>query len=178
MVTVWKPDASLEKSFLNMLDDYEAHDPENGMYYAAARDDFEGYLRGLQAEEMGLHLAPGFVPCSHRWLTNAEGAVVGIARVRHNIETAFLAEEAGHIGYDVPPSHRRRGYGTASLQAGLARAQEIGLDKVLLCADAANIASWRTIERCGGILEQERHSKHYDCLARRYWIELPKFDRG
>ena len=178
MLTIWKPDAALKQSFLNMLDDYDARDPENGAYYAAARADFQNYVDDLRAEETGLNLAPGFVPCSHRWLTDAEGAIAGIARVRHNIDTAFLAEEAGHIGYDVPPSQRGRGYGTASLKAGLAVALEVGLDRVLLCADAGNPASWRTIERCGGVLEQERYSKHYDCLVRRYWIEIQKSHCG
>lgn len=177
-ITLSPPDCAFRAAFQRMLDDYDAHDPENGDYYAAARRDFDAYVKSLHGEERGDALPPGFVPCSHRWLMIEEergiaGAICGIVRVRHHIDTPFLAEEAGHIGYDVPPSLRGRGYGTACLRAGLVRARELGLARVLLCADAANPASWRTIERCDGALERERYSEHYDCLVRRYWIDVP-----
>ena len=97
--------------------------------------------------------------------------IVGIVRIRHNISTPFLAEEAGHIGYDVPPSFRRHGYGIACLKAGLEVARGLDLERVLLCADTDNPASWRTIEHCGGIFEKEFYSSHYQTLVRRYWID-------
>ena len=172
MLRVSRPTGALQAAFWHMLDDYGTHDPRYGEFYAAARADFPAYVQSLLDEEQGINLPPGYVPCSHRWLVDNDGEIVGIARVRHNISTEFLANEAGHIGYDVPPSYRRRGYGIACLQAGLARARELGLERVLVCADTNNPASWRTIERCGGILEVERHSPHYQILIRRYWIEV------
>jgi len=45
-------------------------------------------------------------------------------------------------------------------------------DKVLITADTENVASWKTIERCHGVLESELISKHYGKLIRRYWIAL------
>ena len=97
---------------------------------------------------------------------------MGVVRVRHNLNNAFLANEVGHIGYDVPPSHRGHGYGVAALQAGLRHAKELGLTQVVLYADSDNVASWRTIERCGGELVAEQLSSHYACLVRRYLITL------
>ena len=162
-----------------MLDDYDARDPENGTFYAGAREGFGAYVESLRREERGEALPPGYAPQSHRWLVEAGeiigGEIIGIVRVRHRVDTPFLAEEAGHIGYDVPPSRRGQGYGVASLMAGLARARELGLTEVLVFADAANPASWRTIERCGGVLEREAVSEHYGCLNRRYRIALPSF---
>jgi predicted acetyltransferase len=172
MLRVSQPDNALQAAFWRMLDDYAAGGPRSAEFYAAARADFLAYVQSLLDEEQGINLPPGYVPCSHRWLVDDGGEVVGVVRVRHNISTEFLANEAGHIGYDVPPSYRRRGYGIACLQAGLARARELGLERVLVCADADNPASWRTIERCGGILEAERYSPHYKTLSRRYWIDL------
>ena len=172
MITVCKPDEALREGFLNLLDDFGTHDPENGGFYASAGVDFAGYVRGLLDEEQGVLLSPGHVPCSHRWLMDEANVVVGVVRIRHNINTPFLAEEVGHIGYDVAPSQRRRGYGVACLRAGLQRAKELGLEWVLVFADADNPASWRTIERCGGVLEAERFSEIYQCLVRRYRIEV------
>ena len=176
-ITVHKPTIILHEAFLAMLHDYSLHDPENGQFYASAHSDFDAYVQSLLDEERGFDLPSGFVPCSHRWLvkedTTKNKAVVGIVRVRHNLDTPFLETQAGHIGYDVPPSERKRGYGIESLKAGLTLAWEIGLERVLLCADAQNPASWRTIEHCGGVLEREFWSDHYGCLVRRYWIEKP-----
>jgi len=176
-IDVLKPAVALRPDFFRMLDDYDAHDPENGEFYSGARVDFGAYVQSLLDEEQGLCLPDGYVPCSHRWLIDGAHEMVGIVRVRHTIGTPFLAEEAGHIGYDVPPSQRGRGYGAASLRAGLAEARRLGLERVLLCADANNPASWRTIEACGGVLERESRSEFFACLVRRYWIEIAGVER-
>ena len=166
------PDVALRDSFWATLDDYAAHDPAEGEYFSRARPDFAAYVHSLNDEEQGLNLPPGWVPCSHRWLLNEAGAILGLVRVRHNILPRFLAEEGGHIGYDVPPSHRGHGYAAACLQAGLAIARTLGLSRVLLCADTHNPASWKTIEKCGGVLETEFYSTYFKSQVRRYWIDL------
>lgn len=168
-IAVSQPTVVLQNAFLQMLDDYDTHDPENGGHYASARADFGIYVQGKQDDEQGLI---GIVPCSHRWLVSGQGAIVGVVRVRHHINTDFLANEVGHIGYDVPPSHRGRGFGVAALQAGLEHARELGFGQVMLYADTDNPASWRTIERCGGVLEEECYSSYHGCLVRRYWIKV------
>lgn len=171
VISVIKPTTIRRDAFLRMVDDYEAHDPQTGARYLPARQDFAAYVQLLDDDEQGL---VGVVPHSHRWLISPAEIVVAVVRVRHHINTALLANEFGHIGYDVAPSFRRRGYGMAALQAGLAHAAELGLERVLLYADSDNPASWRTIERCGGVLAAEQYSEYYQCLVRRYWITLAK----
>ncbi len=168
-VQVSKPDSALQAGFLQMLDDYDANDPGNGRSYAAARTDFVAYVQSLHDDERGLI---GVVSCSHRWLVDSQGAVVGVVRVRHQLSTDFLAREVGHIGYDVAPSQRGRGMGVLALNAGLEHARDLGLTEVVLYADTDNPASWRTIEHCGGVLESEHVSPYYQCLVRRYRIIL------
>jgi len=170
-VFVSQPDVALQDAFIQMLDDYDARDPDYGSRYAAARSDFLAYIQNLYDDERGL---VGFVPYSHRWVVSIQGTIVGVVRVRHYIDTDFLANELGHIGYNVPPSQRGRGFGVVTLKAGLDCARELGLERLLLYADTDNPASWRTIERCGGVLEAERYSQYYHCLVRRYWITLLK----
>jgi predicted acetyltransferase len=168
---VTRLDLAHREAFQRMLEDYESHDPENGEFYARGRADFPAYVQSLADEEQGINLRPEWVPCSHRWLLDDTAAIVGIVRIRHNIEPKLLAEEGGHIGYDVPPSSRGHGYGIACLQAGLEEARRLRLARVLLCADTNNPASWRTIEHCGGVLEIEHYSSYYQTMVRRYWIE-------
>lgn len=169
-LSICKPTLALQDAFLRMLDDYDLHDPKTGARYQHVRQDFAAYVQGLHNDEQGL---VGIVPHSHRWLLNqTEEIVVAVVRVRHHINSELLANEFGHIGYDVAPSYRGRGYGVAALQAGLAHAAELGLERVLLYADTDNPASWRTIERCGGVLTEERYHDHYGCLVRQYWIAV------
>ncbi len=171
-LSISQPTLALRDAFLRMVDDYDVHDPKTGERYRHVRQDFATYVQGLHDDEQG---RIGIVPHSHRWLFNqVDEVVVGVVRVRHHINSELLANELGHIGYDVAPSFRGRGYGVAALQAGLDHAAELGLQRVLLYADTDNPASWHTIERCGGVLTAERYSALYHCLVRQYWIELAR----
>ena len=165
-------DQTHHSAFLCMLDDYAANDPEPGKSYEKGRESFDTFLQYLDFDERGIDLPAGIVPCSHRWLIDEDGEIVGIVRTRHSIDTPLLFDEVGHIGYDVPPAHRGNGYGIKSLEAGLQAARDVGLTKVLVCADEANPPSWRTIERCGGVFERSYWSDYWNCQVRRYWIDL------
>ena len=68
--------------------------------------------------------------------------------------------ESGHIGYSVHPNKRRQGYATKQLQFALDEAEKLGLQKVLITCDKANIASAKTIQKVGGVLENEVVSSH------------------
>jgi predicted acetyltransferase len=131
-VFISKPDVALQATFMQMLDDYTGHDPEHGRQYATARPDFSAYVQGLHEDELGF---VSIVPCSHRWVVNAQGSIVGVVRVRHHIHTEFLANELGHIGNDVPSSQRGRGFGVITLKAGLEHVRALGRERVLLYAD-------------------------------------------
>jgi predicted acetyltransferase len=99
------------------------------------------------------------------------GKRFGCFRLRHTLNALF-EELGGHIGYDVRPSERQRGYGTQILRLTLDKAREIGLRRVLITADIANVASWRVIEKNGGVLQSEKLSRHTGELLRKYWMEL------
>lgn len=160
-----------ESAFRKMVKDYLAHDPENGNFYSKGIGDFAAYVRRLEHDEAGVDLPDGIVPCSHRWLFTEDDEIGAIVRIRHTIDHPFLNSVGGHIGYDVPPSQRGKRYAVEALQAGLVVARKLGIDEVLVCADADNIASCRTIERCGGVLEKEFISEHWPTPVRRYWVK-------
>ncbi len=86
-----------------------------------------------------------------------------LAGIRHRL-TPFLLEVAGHIGYSVRPSARRRGVATAALREALPLASALGIDPVLVTCDDDNLGSARVIEANGGVLEDVRGRK------RRYWV--------
>lgn len=138
--------------------------------YDDALADFDAYLRHLRDGARGVNLAPGRVPYSTFWLV-ADGRVVGRGSLRHRLNE-FLEREGGHVGYDVRPSERRKGYGTLILQLTLERARALGLRRVLLTCDADNLPSARIIEKCGGVLDSRALSELTGEPISRYWIEL------
>jgi predicted acetyltransferase len=149
-----KPSVEYKQEFLAMLEDFDKNGPHNTELYAPAKEDFAKYVQSLLDEEAGINLPEGYVTCTHRWLISEPGEVVGVTRLRHNIETPFLSENGGHIGYDVAPSQRCKGYGHLALQVALEEAKKLKLSRVLLTTGETNIASRAVIERAGGKLEK------------------------
>ena len=98
-----------------------------------------------------------------------DGHLVGCSRLRPQIHGA-VAYEGGHIGYDVRPSERGKGYGTLLLRLTLAQARRAGLSEVLVTADDANPISCAVIERNGGRREAGVHRRASGVEFRRYWL--------
>lgn len=165
------PCQDYKDAFLDFYTDFWENDPVNSGFYVEGVRDFEPYVMGLHAEAQGIDLLDGHVPCNHYWLV-ASGSILGVIRIRHNIESRFLREEAGHIGYDMAPRFRRRGLGSRMLAIGLKRAAIIGLKRVMISADEDNVASRNVIESNGGILDSIVQGKVFECAIARYWISL------
>jgi predicted acetyltransferase len=116
------------------------------------------------------HTHPAGTPCpperhgSPRWIVE-DGRVLGGIALRH------WESDLGHIGYGVRPSARRRGLAGWALARMLVEARAaLGLDRVLIPCLAGNVASARTIEHCGGVLDNIIETGNGP--VRRYWIKL------
>ena len=164
------PSELYEQSFISFLNDFIQNDPENSDFYSEALVCFSSYVQSLNDQSKGINLPDGYVPCNHYWLMAENNEIVGALRVRHNIDTPFLSHEAGHIGYDIAPSFRKRGYGTQMLKLGLAKAKSLNLHSVLITADEDNIASRKIIESNGGILEQVVMGEVFPNPIAKYWV--------
>ena len=108
----------------------------------------------------------GRVHCTYRWIVE-DDRVQGAIALRHTLNDRLL--QLGHIGYGIRPSARRRGLATWALGRMRREARALGLDRVLLVCEAGNVASAKTIERQGGVLEAVRDTEHGP--MRRYWIK-------
>src|ERR1700753_2053715 len=129
---------------------------------------FAAWVARLAAQEdTATPPGPGRVHCTYRWIV-ADGRGLGAIALRP--ELSDFVRQAGHIGYGIRPSGRRRGLASWALGEMLGEARDLGLDRVLIVCEAANAASARTIERCGGVLEEIRQTSHGP--FRRYWITL------
>ena len=109
---------------------------------------------------------PDFVT-AHTFFALDNNKIVGIINARHELND-YLLNFGGHIGYSVRKSERRKGYAKAMLSYTVDFLFSLGLEKILITCDKNNIASKRTIESCGGILENEVIEESRITL--RYWI--------
>jgi predicted acetyltransferase len=162
-----EPNEKLEVEFLAMAEEYNAAGNDR---YKSALENFPVYLKQVTNYARGVKLNTDRVPESEFWLID-NGKIVARTKLRHRLNTA-LEHEGGHIGYDVRPSERRKGYGTLILQLTLEKARKLGLDKVLLTCDTENIASARIIEKNGGKFAGHAVSDKSGKQISQYWIDI------
>lgn len=131
---------------------------------------FLAWVRRLADAARGGGLPAGWVPSSTFWLVRGT-EYLATSRLRHRLSLALLVE-SGHIGYDVRPSARLQGNGTLLLRLTLERARALGLQRVLVTCDVANLGSAGVIENNGGRLENRILSPTRGILISRYWIDF------
>jgi predicted acetyltransferase len=164
------PDAKYQDTYLAALREFQAEgryldkDPE-----AIARD-FPAYVRELLGRVDPANASPGRVAETVLWLIDGD-VYAGRVSIRHELNEN-LRLIGGHIGYEIRPSLRRRGYGTKGLRLALPHARAIGLRRVLITCDETNVASKKIIEANGGVFENSVQTPESFVKKLRYWIEL------
>ncbi|NEW27656.1 GNAT family N-acetyltransferase [Nocardia cyriacigeorgica] len=128
---------------------------------------FAAWVQRLLDESSGV--MPAAARCTYRWIVDDDRVLGGIA-LRHGGEDDVL--RVGHIGYGIRPSARGRGLTTWALGRMLDEARGLGMGRVLVICAAGNVASAKTIERCGGVLEAIEETELGP--ARRYRIALDR----
>ncbi len=128
--------------------------------------DFDQYLNELEVKEG----TPGLVPYSTFFcLDEKRELFVGAVNIRHYLNEHLLLN-GGHIGDGVRPSERGKGIATKMIALALEECRTLGIRRVLMVCDKNNIASARTIQKNGGILENEVNVD--GVIEQRYWINL------
>ncbi len=162
-----EPTPDLAEPFLEMAKEFRAAGDDR---YDSALDDLAAYFSRVQLYSKGEALPPDKVPQDEFWLFNGS-RVIGRSGLRR-VLTPSLENEGGHIGYDIRPAERCKGYGTLILKLTMAKARDKGFERVLVTCDDDNIGSAKIIEKNGGVLSGKGLSEKTGKQVRRYWIEL------
>ena len=130
---------------------------------------WSAFLSSIEDQRRGKHLSRHQVR-GRQLVADVDGDVIGRVSLRYQLNE-YLTERGGHIGYGVAPAHRRKGYATEILRQALVVIRAEGVDPVLVTCDDDNVASLRTIERNGGVLESIAPPNYGEVESvRRYWI--------
>lgn len=169
----------MELQLVKLEPKYRRHLKEMmGEWYAAGEDivpyairrldyrDFDNYLANLDVKDA----SGGLVPDSTFFCLDVERDIfVGAVNIRHYLNEKLLLN-GGHIGDGVRPSERRKGIATRMIGLALEECKQLGIYKVLMVCDKDNIGSAKSIQRNGGVLENEIEVS--GVVEQRYWIVL------
>lgn len=90
---------------------------------------------------------------SYTYLCMVDETLVGMLDLRLQLPKKFYS--AGHIGYSIRPSERRKGYATEALKEALVIANELDIKPIIVTCLKDNEASRKVILKNGGILVEE-----------------------
>lgn len=142
-VLLVEPGVKYKKSFLELVSEVKKSGYESYELYSKAEDNFEEFIVELANASNGINIEEGWAPCTSYWLVY-HLEVIGVIRIRHYLDNEELLM-AGHIGYEIVSKQRRKGFGTKILELGLGKANEMGLNEVLITCDADNDGSKQII---------------------------------
>ena len=111
---------------------------------------YEDWLARVTANADPATVDPSWVLTDTFLALDDADEIVGVIDLRHELKGDLV--DYGHCGYSVRPDRRRRGYAAEMLRQVLEVARGAGMTEVTLAAERDNIASVRTIVKCGGQL--------------------------
>ena len=162
------PTPAMKEQFLDFTKDWADHGEEITPYSARLLGrGYEAWLEDAQWRQT--HSVSNFVTGHTYVWVDPQGVIVGALNLRHRLND-HLRRAGGHIGYGIRPSMRRQGHAAGMLAAALPHAWELGLTRVLITCDKTNIGSACTIQKNGGVLENEVEDGGH--IMQRYWITL------
>jgi len=162
-----KPSIELKNAYLDFCEEWN---DEKIIPYAGRMFDktYEEWMEEKRRDEFEETRPENYVPSSTYFLIEGE-RVLGCVNIRHRLNDRLFAL-GGHIGGGIRPSERKKGYSNLMLSKALEIAKEMGFAAVLMTCNEDNLGSKRSIEACGGRLENKIYD--IDHYVLRYWIEL------
>ncbi|MDY0278165.1 MAG: GNAT family N-acetyltransferase [Acholeplasma sp.] len=172
MIRLVKPTEKMaEEIFAYKKEMLENNEDLHGCSFLEDYNDVAGWLEKIASysDKNNKNFDNYLVEGTHFVLINENNRILGMINIRHELNE-YLLSFGGHIGYSVRPSERIKGYAKKQLGLAVDFLRNRGVFEILITCSDTNIASYKTIESCGGILENIVQDKN-GRLTRRYWIK-------
>ena len=170
-----KPTKEYEEQAIEYKQEY-FNNGNKGIHAAARWDKLDNYDEWLNL----LKEHSSFETIKDNWTVHTtffgirknDNKIIGMIDIRHDLTNDFLRNYAGHIGYSVRPSERKKGYATQMLNKALDFCKnELKLEKVMVNCNKENESSRKTILKAGGVLEKENITEDGENILI-HWIKL------
>lgn len=135
-------------------------------------------LRGMEIEEWLEHLKTleeekeKEISEEFLYVRESDQKIVGMIRFSHSLNSLVLKEYAGHIGYSIRPSERRKGYATRMLSQVLNICRREGVYEIMISCNSSNYGSRKVILKNGGVYEKTIYLEKEKSDVEIYWIDL------
>lgn len=164
-----QPSQTLYESFLEFVEDMRSNNqPLWDPYLPKNEETPSQFIKRLYNREIAPehHLVPETI-----YWAIFDGHIVGRISLRHRLE-GNLYKVGGHIGYEVGPKWRKRGFATEMLRLVLETPKSKEIGKVLLTCSPNNEASNKTILKNGGIFDKTVFVDFLNEDRNHYWINV------
>lgn len=133
-------------------------------------DSYEEWLNKINRDTKEETCGEGRVPSTlYLVYRKRDNRLIGILQIRHFLNDILL-NHGGHIGDSIRPTERGKGYSTEQIGLALKECKKLNIKNVLITCNKQNIPSAKSIQRNGGMLENEIVDKGE--IIQRYWIPL------
>ena len=148
-----------------------------GLDYFLKESTYEKWLENVLKDIDIANIPDSDVPkITYFCVREEDDRIIGMVNLRLAL-TDFWEKEAGHIGYSVRPTERRKHYATEILFKALKIYDRMGVDEVLISCEKENVASAGVIMKCGGMLKDEFFSETYKKELKMFVIKQGKDKR-
>lgn len=168
------PDISRKEDALSYINEFYEYNSEINGVGGLHRylDDYEGWLKKLEEDYTRMPNEEKVPARTYFLIRESDNRIVGMINIRLALNEN-LKKFGGHIGYSIRPIERGKGYNKINLYLGLKVCQEYGIETVLMDADKANPASWRTMESLGGKnIREFFDNENAHCIVKDYEINV------
>ena len=170
MLKLVLPTPEYKEQILSYKEEFLANgDSMDGCAGLDRAESFEAWYEKWKMTLSSETVPNGWVDSTTYLAVEENDVLVGMIDVRHRLND-FLLKHGGHIGYSIRKSQRRKGYATEMLGLALKECPKFGIERALVTCSKANIGSAKTIQKNGGVLENEIQDG--DRITQRYWIEV------
>ena len=117
-------------------------------------DNYEEWIVKIENDEKIVPSEESVPSKTYFFIRESDNKIIGMTHIRLTLNK-MLADIGGHIGYNIRPSERQKGYNKIQLYLALIECQKNGLDIIMLDCLKDNLGSSKTIISLGGFLVKE-----------------------